>query len=600
MENTKHFFYRALETARCALPRQFFSRWALPAAAAMLLACGLPFNAALYASASAPQLPVAALALCCACRYSLGRQGFFFALLGLLAGSAASGAYSGCIAALALFALEFAFGVFGENGTLAALRLAEPLVSALIALPFTALLGIWKSPSVSGFLEHVLICSLCAALAWLLAVGLRKKPLSIGRKGAKLASDARILSLALLGGLAAASFRHARIFGLDIGLAASALFCLMAARRFGLCAIACAAVIASVRVFALGSDMLLIAVLCVCTLPAAMLRPLGKWGVLAGFAVPSSALFYLLNGAGISSGELIICAAAFLLADTGTDTEENEPLPSEREAELEMELDLRSRRLTMLSDVLLEMSKLFEGADSGATELANMQLSGVAKSLARLAAPHEERRESFVIGFGSAERAGRAGEQTGDAACIRELEGLSLAAISDGMGMGDAARRESEQTVNMVADLVCCGFDIDSAAELVNRLLLLREGGETYATLDALLFDRHRGSVIAAKHGAPASYIVRRGRLNALCAEALPVGIVEEARTAVFKVGVKRGDTIIMMSDGVSDALGDGLPAALKRTAALDDPNEAAKELVECALRMGGGDDMTAIVATVS
>ena len=114
-----------------------------------------------------------------------------------------------------------------------------------------------------------------------------------------------------------------------------------------------------------------------------------------------------------------------------------------------------------------------------------------------------------------------------------------------------------------------------------------------------MLFDRASGSVIAAKHGAPASYILRHGRLNALSAEALPVGIVEEAKTAVFRVHVKRGDVLIMMSDGVSDALGDRLCEALLSTCGQGDPEAAANALIERARRMGGADDMTAIVAMV-
>ncbi len=599
MEKTKSLFYRALETARLMLPKRYLQRWAFPAAAAMLLACGLPFNAVLYSSSSAPMLPAAALAFCCACRCSLGVQSYFSALLGLCAGSAASGTYSGCIASAFMLGFELIFGaVRGKRGVNALMKYAALFLSGLLALPTAALLGLWKAPSVSGFIEHVLICSLTVSLAGFLACGAAFAAPSPLKRKTIASAEVRILSLALLGGLVSASFAHVRVFGIELGMAAAAFCCLASAQSCGLSAIACAAVVSSVRVFALGSDMLLIAVLCVCSLLAVMLRPLGKWGVLAGFSVPSLALFYFLGGAGSPSpAELILSAAAFLLADGGAAELD---ASSTREAELERELDKRSRRLGMLSEVLFEMSRLFDGADNGASGLVNMQLSGVAKSLARLALPEAEQRESYSIGIGTAERAGRAGSQTGDAACIRELDGLCLAAISDGMGMGAAARRESEQTVNMVADLVCCGFDIDSAAELVNRLLLLREGGESYATLDALVFDRRKGSAIAAKHGAPASYIVRHGRANAICAEALPVGIVEEARTAVFSLKLKRGDVIIMMSDGVSDALGEELDSAIVKTARKSDPKAAAAELVECARSMGGEDDMTAIVARVS
>ena len=586
----------------------------------MLLACGLPFNAALYSGLDAPVLPLAALAFTGAVWCAFGLQSFFTALLALAAGSAATGAYSGCIAAALLLIAGFSLHSLRPKAEPSALvKLAALLVSTFAAMPAAALFGVWEI-SLSGALMQLPLSALCALLASILTHGLGTlAPFGGGKEKCaensvlhgqskaavhSLSEAARhelgLVSLALLGGLLASAFSHSRLFSLELGTAAAALFCLVAARSCGLCSIACAAVIASTRVLALNGDMLLVAVLCMCTLSAALLRPLGRWGVLAGFAAPSIALYCFIPGFGtVSPAELLLCGSVFLLADI-------RPLPvadafrdSAREEALEKELRGRSSRLSMLSQVLSEMAGLFDGEDPGPSGLVNKQLSGVADGLARLAEGAREGGERYRIGFGAAECPGAGGEQTGDTACIRELDRLSLAAISDGMGTGEAARRESEQTVNMVADLVACGLPIDSAAELVNRLLLIKEGGETYATLDAMLFDRASGSVIAAKHGAPASYILRHGRLNALSAEALPVGIVEEAKTAVFRVHVKRGDVLIMMSDGVSDALGDRLCEALLSTCGQGDPEAAANALIERARRMGGADDMTAIVAMV-
>ncbi|MBR3299214.1 MAG: SpoIIE family protein phosphatase [Clostridia bacterium] len=620
MEELKRFSIKALETARLALPKHFFGRWLLPCAASMLLACGLPFNAALYSGLDAPVLPLAALAFTGAVWCAFGLQSFFTALLALAAGSAATGAYSGCIAAALLLIAGFSLHSLRPKAEPSALvKLAALLVSTFAAMPAAALFGVWEI-SLSGALMQLPLSALCALLASILTHGLGTlAPFGGGKEKCaensvlhgqskaavhSLSEAARhelgLVSLALLGGLLASAFSHSRLFSLELGTAAAALFCLVAARSCGLCSIACAAVIASTRVLALNGDMLLVAVLCMCTLSAALLRPLGRWGVLAGFAAPSIALYCFIPGFGtVSPAELLLCGSVFLLADI-------RPLPvadafrdSAREEALEKELRGRSSRLSMLSQVLSEMAGLFDGEDPGPSGLVNKQLSGVADGLARLAEGAREGGERYRIGFGAAECPGAGGEQTGDTACIRELDRLSLAAISDGMGTGEAARRESEQTVNMVADLVACGLPIDSAAELVNRLLLIKEGGETYATLDAMLFDRASGSVIAAKHGAPASYILRHGRLNALSAEALPVGIVEEAKTAVFRVHVKRGDVLIMMSDGVSDALGDRLCEALLSTCGQGDPEAAANALIERARRMGGADDMTAIVAMV-
>ncbi|MBQ1684736.1 MAG: protein phosphatase 2C family protein, partial [Clostridia bacterium] len=79
--------------------------------------------------------------------------------------------------------------------------------------------------------------------------------------------------------------------------------------------------------------------------------------------------------------------------------------------------------------------------------------------------------------------------------------------------------------------------------------------------------------------------------------EALPVGILPEARTAVFDTDLRRGDVVIMMSDGAADALGKDLPESVARITPENEPVIAAKLLVELAARAGGRDDMTVIVA---
>ena len=597
MDKLKRILFAALESARNALPRHFFVQWALPAAVGMLLAYGAPFGYALFFGSDAPDLPVVSIAFAGAVWCAFGLPACLTSLMGLFAGSAASGEYAGCAAAVLFAASVTALRAFHPKKLRAIMKYGALFAAYFLSFPVLAAIGL-SGFSFGGMLAHFCAASLCTVLAFIFNTGLAA--LRYRGSRSKPCSELAPAALALLVGLIGAAFGFARVFSLNLGAAFIGFFCLVAARSCGISSIALAAVAASGRTFALGADISSIAVFCLCTLASLLLRPLGKWGVLAGFSACSLGLYGFMSGrSAFSPSELLLAAALFMIADISLDAGHALRESSLRETELLMELERRDRRLNMLSEVLGEMARLFGGAEDGASLFVNAQLSGVAGSLARLASPAAERGERFSIGIGTAECPGLGSEQTGDTACIRDLDGMSLAAISDGMGTGEAARRESEQTVNMVADLVACGFNIADAAELVNRLLLIREGGESYATLDAMLFDRTRGSVVAAKHGAPASYIIRRGRLNELCAEALPVGIVEEAKTAVFSAKIRRGDVIIMMSDGVSDALGDALCGAVREAAGIADPKAAARELVESARRMGGEDDMTAIVARV-
>lgn len=595
MEILKRFAYRAFETARSVPLRRCLARWVIPAAAAMLLAYGAPFEELIFSGTEAAALPLAALAFACAAWCAWGSRAFLVSLLGLAAGCAAAETYSGCVSAVLLLAFGIAVNlVKGRVSPL--MKHASLLGACVLCLPFSALLGL-HALTLSGAAEQVCVGALCTVLSILLRLGLKGAAVS-GRY-----AEASLVSSALLGGLISAAFGYSRVLGLSPGMAAAALFCLAASRHCGLNAIACAALIAAVRVLALNGDMLFIAVLCLCTLCASALGWLGKWGVLAGFAVPALALYHLIPGTGtLPPAELLLGALVFTVSDLRPFFAAGSAARSARERELENRLIALNGRLIMLSKVLDEIAKLFSGGGYGTTNgFINRQLCGIAETLRGLAsaASEEGRNRRLDISVGSAESPGRGSAQTGDAACVRELRGMCLAAISDGMGTGSQARRESEQTVNMVADLVACGFNIDRAADCVNRLLLMNGCSESYATLDAMLFDLSKGCAVAAKHGAPSSFILRKGKLNELSAEALPVGILEEAESAVFSVKLMRGDMIFMMSDGVSDALGEELYEVLKQTARQRDPDSAARVLIEQAERMGGEDDMTAIVAMV-
>ena len=67
------------------------------------------------------------------------------------------------------------------------------------------------------------------------------------------------------------------------------------------------------------------------------------------------------------------------------------------------------------------------------------------------------------------------------------------------------------------------------------------------------------------------------------------------------KARLRKGDIVVMMSDGVADALGKELVAAVTdRTRNAGSPKAAAEELLAFADEKGGRtDDMTVIVAKV-
>lgn len=109
------------------------------------------------------------------------------------------------------------------------------------------------------------------------------------------------------------------------------------------------------------------------------------------------------------------------------------------------------------------------------------------------------------------------GRPTGDAAAFLETErGNALLALSDGMGTGEQAAKESRIAIELLEQFTEAGFDRALAVRMINSALLLRRGEETYATLDIChvnLFDGHAEFI---KLGAVASFIWRRDRIISL------------------------------------------------------------------------------------
>ena len=83
--------------------------------------------------------------------------------------------------------------------------------------------------------------------------------------------------------------------------------------------------------------------------------------------------------------------------------------------------------------------------------------------------------------------------------------------LSDGMGSGETAARESRQAVEMTEQLLETGFSPRAALKLVNTVLLLSGAEQHPATLDLSCVDLHTGVLESMKLGLcrPLSWVER-------------------------------------------------------------------------------------------
>lgn len=160
--------------------------------------------------------------------------------------------------------------------------------------------------------------------------------------------------------------------------------------------------------------------------------------------------------------------------------------------------------------------------------------------------------------------------------------------LCDGMGTGLGAIQEGRTAGSILKRLLTAGYPAEHALRSLNSLCALRDrAGAVTIDLAELMLDT--GKVTLYKWGAAPSYLV-----NGLGAEKIgtatpPPGLsVTDYRETVERVSLRRGEWLVMVSDGLSEQ--ETLRCC--RSAAGHTPEELAMEILACG-QLGGEDDAT-------
>ena len=129
--------------------------------------------------------------------------------------------------------------------------------------------------------------------------------------------------------------------------------------------------------------------------------------------------------------------------------------------------------------------------------------------------------------------------------------------LSDGMGKGKKAAAESLMVVKTIMSLLRCGVDTDKTLKMVNTIMMMKDDEDSFATVDLIIVDKRTGRARFYKIGAAPTLIRRKTSVEEVKLTAVPLGIVNGLRVRYVETEIKKGDWIIMMSDGISDG-GDG------------------------------------------
>lgn len=196
---------------------------------------------------------------------------------------------------------------------------------------------------------------------------------------------------------------------------------------------------------------------------------------------------------------------------------------------------------------------------------------------------------------------------SGDTFLMADLPGGKKGiALSDGMGSGEEAFRESAMVVEMLEELLEAGFPVDTAVQMMNTALVIGREEIRFSTLDISLFDLYNGTCEFVKAGAAATYIKRQDTVEKISSSTLPIGVLQEIEIESQVRELHSGDYVIMLTDGVLDALPvneqDTLLTTFIQDSRIVNPKELAHHILGQVLEWSGEvpvDDMTILVVGI-
>ena len=194
---------------------------------------------------------------------------------------------------------------------------------------------------------------------------------------------------------------------------------------------------------------------------------------------------------------------------------------------------------------------------------------------------------------------------SGDSFSMIELPGKRQAVIlSDGMGAGEKAYRESAMVVELLEELLEAGFLKETALQMLNTALVIGREEICFSTVDLCVFDLYSGECEITKAGASYTFLKLNSGVESVRSTSLPIGVVQKLEVDEAKRKLRDGEYIILVSDGVMDALPAGEQEFLMKMmiegTQKTNPREIAEHLLRQVMECSGEipmDDMTILVA---
>ena len=196
---------------------------------------------------------------------------------------------------------------------------------------------------------------------------------------------------------------------------------------------------------------------------------------------------------------------------------------------------------------------------------------------------------------------------SGDNFSFLEREnGQVIMSLSDGMGSGSRACKESEMVIELVEKFLEAGFGVETAIRMMNSAMVMKGEDDLFSTVDISVIDLYSGNCEIFKIGASATFIRHKNEVECLLSTSLPVGVYHKLEIEQMTKRLRDGDFLVMVTDGVLEYLHVLQPEEtlqeIIESIDTNNPGTMAKKILERVLLFTGGkvsDDMTVLVSGI-
>ena len=200
----------------------------------------------------------------------------------------------------------------------------------------------------------------------------------------------------------------------------------------------------------------------------------------------------------------------------------------------------------------------------------------------------------FTVSMSAVPKAGH--RLCGDSVTHFQSGNLLHLFLSDGMGSGREAQRESQLAMRLTEQFLTAGIQPEAALGTLNGALHLRWNEQgSFTTLDLLTVRLTDYQATLYKYGTAPTYVKRNGTVRRFTANSLPAGLQDSPPLPV-RISLEGDTFVLMVSDGVADSTDDRWLLDLLTGWQGDNPHLLVSLVLKtCQERRGGDDDCSAV-----